>query len=451
VQVFNAVLANSLAASVTNHFVWFAVTFWVYLQTRSVLATSLMAGIYLGTVAVTGFFLGSLVDRYPKKHAMLASSAASLALYGLGAALYAAVPPQEFTRAGSPALWVFVILTLFGAIAGNLRAIALSALVTVLIPEGRRDRANGLVGSATGVAFVASSVFSGVVIGYLGAGWMLALAIGSTLLTLAHLATVAIPAAPAPDRRTEAARFDLRGTIAAVRAVPGLSGLILFATFNNLLGGVFMALMDAYGLLLVSVQVWGFMWGVLSLGFILGGLVVARRGLGPSPLRTLFLCNLVMWGLTMGSVARSSIVLLAVGMFILLCLQPAAEAAEQTILQKVIPPEQQGRVFGFALSVEQAASPLTALLMGPLAEYLFVPFMTDGAGVAWLGPWFGAGKDRGLALLFAVTSLLGLAVTGLGMRSRSYRLLSQAYGADSGEAAARRGEVVAPTPAAQES
>jgi DHA3 family multidrug efflux protein-like MFS transporter len=75
-RTFHAVLGNTLVASVTNNFVWFAVTFWVYLQTRSVLATSVMAGIYLGTVAVSGFLLGSLVDRYPKKRVMTLSSLA---------------------------------------------------------------------------------------------------------------------------------------------------------------------------------------------------------------------------------------------------------------------------------------------------------------------------------------------------------------------------------------
>ena len=37
-RTFHAVLGNALAASVTNTFVWFAVTFWVYLQTNSVIA-----------------------------------------------------------------------------------------------------------------------------------------------------------------------------------------------------------------------------------------------------------------------------------------------------------------------------------------------------------------------------------------------------------------------------
>jgi DHA3 family multidrug efflux protein-like MFS transporter len=119
--------------------------------------------------------------------------------------------------------------------------------------------------------------------------------------------------------------------------------------------------------------------------------------------------------------------LLAVGMFIWLCLIPAVEAAEQTILQKVVTPERQGRVFGFAQSIEQAATPITALLIGPIAELFFIPFMTTGMGVELLGASFGVGKDRGLALLFTVAGLIGLLVTLLAMRSSAYRLLSSRY------------------------
>ncbi|MFO7169920.1 MAG: MFS transporter, partial [Chloroflexota bacterium] len=209
--------------------------------------------------------------------------------------------------------------------------------------------------------------------------------------------------------------------------VPGLFGLIFFNTFNNFLGGVFMSLMDAYGLLLVSVQVWGALWGFLSLAFIVGGLVVARRGLGASPLRTLFLANIAMWSICCVFTLQASVVLLTAGLFVWLCLVPAVEAAEQTILQKVIEPERQGRVFGFAQSVEQAASPITAFVIGPIAQFIFIPFMTTGAGVDLLGGWFGTGTDRGLALLFTVAGMVGLAVTLLAMRSRSYRVLSQNY------------------------
>jgi DHA3 family multidrug efflux protein-like MFS transporter len=49
-------------------------------------------------------------------------------------------------------LWIFVVLTMLGVITGNIRSIALQTLVTVLIPQDRRDRANGLVGTTNGVS-----------------------------------------------------------------------------------------------------------------------------------------------------------------------------------------------------------------------------------------------------------------------------------------------------------
>jgi DHA3 family multidrug efflux protein-like MFS transporter len=252
-----------------------------------------------------------------------------------------------------------------------------------------------------------------------------------TALVIVHLLTLSIPEAAqhTPHSAHAAAKtgsIDIRGTIRAIAVVPGLFALILFATFNNFLGGVYMSLMDAYGLLLVSVQVWGTLWGVLSLGFIVGGLDRQER-LGKNPLRTLFLANVVMWSICCVFTLKSSIVPLAIGMFVWLCLIPAVEAAEHTILQKVIPLERQGRVFGFAQSIEQAAAPITAFLIGPIAQLIFIPFMTTGAGVELLGPWFGTGTDRGLALLFTAAGLIGLFVTLLAMRSAAYRVLSENF------------------------
>ncbi|HXF60510.1 MAG TPA: MFS transporter, partial [Caldilineaceae bacterium] len=337
-RLFYRILANTLAASITNTFVWFSVTFWVYLQTRSVIATSVMAGIYTLTVAFSGFLLGSLVDRYPKKTSMALSSLGSLVCYALAGLVYITTPSQRFADPASLPLWLFIVFTLAGALVGNLRGIALSTLVTILFPEGQRDKANGLVGTTTGVSFLVASILGGMVIGFVGVAGMLGGAMALTLLVLVHLWTLTIP--DHTDRRAgvHTLRLDLSGTIRTIRQAPGLFGLLFFQSFNNFLSGVFMALMDAYGLELVSVQVWGALWGFLSLAFIFGGLVVARRGLGPNPLRTLFRVNIVTWTICMLFTLQSSIVLFAAGVFIYLCLMPAVEAAEQTILQKVIPP-----------------------------------------------------------------------------------------------------------------
>ncbi len=54
--VFRRLLLNTLAVGVTSSFVWFALTFWVYLETRSVVATGVIGGAFSISSAVLGPF-----------------------------------------------------------------------------------------------------------------------------------------------------------------------------------------------------------------------------------------------------------------------------------------------------------------------------------------------------------------------------------------------------------
>jgi DHA3 family multidrug efflux protein-like MFS transporter len=431
-RAFHRLLANTLVTGVTSSFLWFALTFWVYIETKSVVATGIVGGAFSISAAVLGPVFGTYVDRHRKHTAMVLATVASTACFAVASAVFAAVDVDELLRMTGPWFWVMIAATLAGSVAGQMRGIALSTCVTLLIPEDRRDRANGLVGTVTGISFAITSVFSGLVIGGLGMGWAYGGALVLTVGALVHLRTIrfeepdpaAAPATDAGDAEANASRVDLRGAIEAIRAVPGLRMLIGLAAFNNLLAGVFMALTDAYGLSLVSVESWGLLWGGISLSLIAGGVFVSRRGLGSNPLRVVLIGNLVNWAVCSVFPIQSSIVLLTVGMVVWLGLIPVIEAAEQTVLQRSIPFERQGRVFGFAQLVENAASPLTAFCMAPLAESVFMPFMTDGRGADWIGGWFGTGPERGLALMFILAGLLGVAVTFFARSSRSYRALA---------------------------
>lgn len=425
---FYHLLANNLVANITNFTVWFAITFWVFLETQSVFATGMIAGVYLVLTASLGIWFGSLVDHHRKKLVMLGSTIASFALYAVSLALHVTIPEDQATRIDGVWLWVFIGTVMLGMIAGNIRAIALPTLVTLLIPEDRRDKANGLVGMVTGIGFLMTSAISGILVAWGGMFATLALALAISVLVFLHLLFVKVDEPRAtPTEHDAPKRMDLAGTIRVVAGVPGLFALIIFATFNNFLGGVFMALMDAYGLSMMSVENWGFLWAAISTAFILSGIVIARTGLGKNPLRTLMIVNLIAWAVAMVFTIQASILLLAAGCFLWMFLGPYAEAAEHTTLQKVVPFERQGRVFGFASSVELAAAPLTAFLIGPLTQFVVIPFMTDGAGAAAIGSWFGTGPARGIALVFCVSGVLGVLVTLLAFNSKYYRALSAAY------------------------
>ena len=435
---FRQLLLNTLISGVTSTFLWFALTFWVYLETRSVVATGVIGGAYGIASAAIGPAFGTYVDHHRKHASMVLATLISALCFTLAGVVYVAVDSADLLRVGSPYFWVLVAATLAGSVAGMMRSIAMSTCVTLLVPEDRRDRANGMVGTTTGLSFAVTSVFSGLVVGQLGMGWALGGAIVLTFAALLHLQSIHIEE-PEPDLVAEGEsvpKVDVRGALEAIRAVPGLGVLIALAAFNNLLAGVFMALIDAYGLELVSVETWGFLWGFISMAFIVGGVIVSKRGLGPRPLRLIILANLVNWSVCATFALRSSIIPLTIGMFVWLALVPVIEAAEQTVLQRSIPYERQGRVFGFAQLVENAAAPVTAFLIGPLAETVVMPLMTDGAGADSIGGWFGTGPDRGLGLMFTIAGIIGVVVTVLVWRGRSFRLLEAGWEASAEEPAA---------------
>ena len=69
--VFRRLLVNTLVSGVTSSFLWFALTFWVYLETRSVVATGVIGGAFGLASAAIGPAFGTYVDHHRKKAAMV--------------------------------------------------------------------------------------------------------------------------------------------------------------------------------------------------------------------------------------------------------------------------------------------------------------------------------------------------------------------------------------------
>jgi len=426
-RTFAQVLVNTAVANVTTSFLWFALTFWVYLETRSVLATGIIGGAYMLLVAVFSMAFGTIVDRHRKHLVMVFAGVVTLIAFSIGGGLYLVFPESSLLDLGGPWFWLFSGIILFGAVIENMRNIALSTVVTLLIPTERHANANGLVGTVQGLAFMVTSVFSGLAIGLLGMGWTLLIAIGLSAAALLHLLFLRIPETQPQHDGERRPLIDLRGSITAVRAATGLFALIIFSTFNNFIGGVYMALMDPYGLELFPVEVWGIVLGVTSTGFIVGGLLIAKFGLGRNPIRTMLLLVILMGVLGALFTIRDWWWLYAAGIWLYMTLIPAVEAAEQTVIQKVVPFREQGRVFGFAAAFESAAAPVTAFLIAPIAEFIIIPFMDSDAGRADFGWLLGAGEARGIALVFLIAGIIMVFAAIAAFFTRSYRRISAQY------------------------
>jgi len=248
-----------------------------------------------------------------------------------------------------------------------------------------------------------------------------------TALAFAHLLTLRLPEEVRAAASDAQGGFDFRGSWAAVMAISGLFALIIFSTFNNFIGGVYMALMDPYGLEMFPVEIWGTVFAVAATGFILGGALIGKFGLGSNPLRTLLVAVAVMGLVGAVFTVREWAWLYIAGIWLYMALVPVVEAAEQTVIQKVVPLPRLGRVFGFAMAFESAAAPITAFLIAPIAQFWIIPYARSAEGAAQLQPLLGEGTSRGIALVFLVAGLIMIVVSLLAFLTPVYRRVTASY------------------------
>ena len=425
---FLHVLINIAVANTSTFFLWSALSFWLYLETHSVLILSILSGTFMTLVTLSGMFFGTIVDKHRKKEVIAVSSIVALIFLLLAGSVFLFFDRKEIADISSSAFWIFSLSILLSALVSNLRSIALSTTVSILVPKEDYARANGMVGMVQGVGMIANTVFSGLVIGRLGLEWAMYITLILSGLALLHLLFIPIPEDHLHhDPEVLNKQVDFKGAIKAIRSVPGLMALIFFTTFNNFIGGVIMVLLDPYGLEMFSVEMWGIVLGITGTGFIFGGMAITKKGLGKQPLRTL------LYGYVIGSLicllftVREWAWLFLAGIFLYMFFVPFIEAAEQTIIQTVVPKIKQGRVFGFAQTVESAATPVSSYLIGPIAQFSIIPFMESDAGKQTFGWLLGEGNARGIALTFVLAGLFMLLLSLLAFRTRAYHRLSESF------------------------
>ncbi len=435
-RTFTGILVNTAMANITTSYLWFALTFWVYLETRNVIATGVIGGAYMLLIALSSISFGTFVDRYRKLAVMRFAAAFTLVMFVLSGVMFLLTPEEALLDLTQPWFWIFTMIILIGAVVENMHNIALSTTVTILIEPDRRANANGLVGMVQGLMFIVTSVLSGLSVGLLGMGWTVVVALVLTALAFGHLLTLRLPEEVRAAASDAEGGFDLRGSWAAVMAISGLFALILFSTFNNFIGGVYMALMDPYGLEMFSVEMWGTVFAIGATGFVVGGALIGKFGLGPNPLRTMLIAVAVMGLIGAVFTLREWAWLYIVGIWLYMALVPVVEAAEQTVIQKVVPLPRQGRVFGFAMAFESAAAPITAFLIAPIAQFWIIPYARSSEGAAQLEPLLGEGISRGIALVFLVAGLIMIAVALLAFLTPVYRRVSASYAQTAAEESA---------------
>ncbi len=376
-----------------------AVLWWVLQTTGSAAAMGAVAAVAAATTVAMSPFSGVFADRLDRRRLMIGVDLARAAIYG-GMALLAAT--------GSLPLWaVFVLLTTARA-AGSLFSPALAASLPRMVAEDGLERANGLLGMSQNGGQILGAAVGGVLVAALGVGPALAADALSFVVSVASLTMVAIPAV----RRTagEAAEGFFRQMRAGL-AFLGQDGLVRsMAEFGLLVNGAAGGITVLFPLLAAGPLHAGAQgYGALEAGFPVGILA----GLGViSAVPAIARSGAALYGATAG--AGLAVIGLALSHSLALALVftvvggvlvAVPNVMFTTLLQRRVPAEMQGRVFGLVNGIGQGLTPLAQAGAGVLAQVFGSAAVTLASGLAVAG----SSAGFGLAAAPAVTGALALA------------------------------------------
>jgi len=279
-------------------------------------------------------------------------------------------------------------------------------------------RASGMNEAGYAVSQLIAPVVAGVLMGIIGIQGIILIDFATFLFALITLLIVRIPDVAGDDAEEEkkagvgsVLKEALHGW-AYIAARPGLLGLMIFFAVSNFFEGIVIVLVTPLALSFTSPAVLGTILSIGGIGMLAGSLMMSAWK-GPKRLVFAIFGFSLLSGLIILTVGiHTYIPLLAVSTFFYLFSLPVINGYSQVILQKKVEPSVQGRVFAIDGMISTSSLPLSYLIAGPLADYVFEPLMAVGGPLAGtVGQIIGTGPGRGIGLMFIIMGGLSILVT----------------------------------------
>jgi DHA3 family macrolide efflux protein-like MFS transporter len=368
--------------------VQFALIWWLTVKTGSatVLTFSSIAGIVPQVLLAP--LAGVLVDRWNRRITMMIADGVGAAAAGVLAGLFAL---------GWVQVWHVFLILFIRSCAGAFHWPSMQASTSLMVPKQHLSRIQGLNQMLWGALGIIAAPLGALVMDLIPLYSVVAIDVVTAALAIAPLFFVFIPQ---PERQLSVVQAngekpsvwaDMAAGWRYVTEWKGVMILLLMATLINLLVNPAFALLP----LLVKNDFHGnaarlaAMESAMGFGMMAGGLTLGVWGGFRRRILTTF-AGLIGMGtgvLLVGVTPASLFVMAVVAMFLTGFMNPITNGPVHAVLQAVVAPEMQGRVFTLVGSIAALMSPIGLLIAGPLSDVVGVRawFIVGGIATAVLG------------------------------------------------------------------
>jgi DHA3 family macrolide efflux protein-like MFS transporter len=381
----------------------FALGIWVYQTYHSVTQFGLVLLLATAPTIFLSPLAGALADRWNRRNLMLASDIGA-AIGPLGAAL--------LYWTGHLEAWHVYAATALTSVCTTFRWPAYSAAIPQLVPKDELNRANGMVQTSFSVSELVAPLIAGsLLLGLVGLTGVLLVDFATFLVGIVTLVMARVPDLATAREAEPSLWRDAGYGWVYLRARQGLLSLLFFFALTNLNLGFLQELITPLVLSFSSERALGVIATISGTGMLFGGLLMAS-GKGPRRLvRAILIGTLLQGVVLMFSGLRPSAVLITAAGFAFLFFFPISTTCSQTLWQRKVAPEVQGRVFAMRQMIAMSSLPVAYLVGGPLSDRLFTPLLMPGGALATsVGHLIGTGRGRGVALFIMTLGALNVLI-----------------------------------------
>jgi DHA3 family macrolide efflux protein-like MFS transporter len=381
----------------------FGLSIWVYQNTHTVTQLSLVLFFTtLPGVLITPF-VGVFIDKWNRKWTLIFSEiGASLVTLALALLLLT----------GNLQLWHTYVTAFFTSVCGSFQMTTKAAALPMMVPRNQIGRANGLILFSTAVGQLAAPVLAGIIIANLQLQGLLIIDFCSYFIGLLTLLIIEIPQPEHSNISTRRITDILNDIIDGWENIASRTFLLIILAFMSIsffVNGMTTVLINPLILSFSSATTFGSVMSIAGCGMVAGSIVMSIWGGGKKYISSLFIFSalngiaLVIAGL------KPSIPLITLGISLSFFTLPIILSTNNTIWQKSVQSNVQGRVLALFYTATGLAAAFGTLSASPLTDTILEPMLAaDGILANSIGKLIETGPGRGIGLLMIIEGLLML-------------------------------------------
>jgi len=352
--------------------VFFVIFVWITDVTGSASMLALGSFIFLIPMLIITPFAGVISDRHNRKTIILIVDSLQ--------AFFTFILTLIFMFNAAD-VWIVFIFIGIRSVFQSFHSPAVGAIMPSMVPKDKLGRINGVNYFFTGLIQLIGPAVGATLLFFFPIQIVLWADVITYFIALIPLLLIKIPIVHVNSDRGEKKSFirDMREGYTAIRTIPGLLTIMFIAMLLNMLIQPLIILMPYFIKIVHSGD--NFMLAIVEMilqgGIIIGAIIPTIKKKWKNSIRTMVIGMIIVFtGYLMYAIAPIGFYpLMGSGVFILGFFLPIINTIVLTVVQKTIPKDKMGRVFSILNTLSMVASPIGAIVSGPLSEIY---------GVSWL-------------------------------------------------------------------